>query len=119
MAFDFLNVLYDVRDEEQRAFGEHWVDGAKLMHGEWTLCAIYNCKPDSDGHHVDVYCMAMPARFYKLDVYAWPNSVGEVKPGWEIITGSSAHAVAALMAHEISRGMVGFRPHAKLGGEPG
>ena len=104
---DFMN---DTRDYERAAFGNNWVGPEKFEHGKEVLIAIYPCSEKSDGHRVDVYCIAYPARFYRLDVYDWPNSVGELQPGWEICTGSGAHKIAAHLAREIERGMLGFKP---------
>jgi hypothetical protein len=94
---------------EKQVFGEHWVGGTPESHEE-TLIALYRSEPKSDGQSVAVYCMSMPARFYKLEVRAGYNSVGELKDGYEVSFGTIDCEFVARLAKEISEGMVGFRP---------
>lgn len=106
--FDFL---YDSREDAKTAFGVHWCGPSKFEHGEDALVAKYDKHPpDGDGQSVEVYCCALPARFYRLRVLAGPNSIGEVRPGFSVGTGSSQEELAASIAKAIADGMLGFHP---------
>lgn len=108
--FDFL---YDSREDAKTAFRDHWCGPEKFEHGKDTLVAKYDKHPeDGDGQAVEVYCCAMPARFYRLRILAGPNSIGEVRPGFSVGTGSGQERLAAAIAKAISEGMLGFYPEA-------
>lgn len=102
--------LYKAYDDERTVFGSHWCGQEELPHGEDVLVAKYPKDKDGDGQSVDVYCCAMPARFYRLVVASEPNSIGDDQEGFQITTGSSCHELAAKLAEAIAGGMVGFAP---------
>ena len=79
-----------------------------LPYGKEVLIARYDRIPDGDGQDVEVYCCAMPARFYTLKVLPARDSVGEPMSGYVISSGSGVGQLMARLAEEISRGMIGF-----------
>jgi hypothetical protein len=100
--------LYTPYKHEREAFGGHWCGPESYQHMEDVLCASYKADEGSDGQDVDVYCCAMPARFYKIVAKPGTNSVGDPVPGWEFGTGSSASQLAADIAKAASEGMLGL-----------
>jgi hypothetical protein len=102
-----MEFLYDT-DQEREAFGEHFCGPERLPHGEEVLVAKYpKTPPDGDGQSVEVYCLAMPARFYVLRVAPEPNGFGKAQQGCTVSTGSSMRELAHLMAAAFSTGMLG------------
>ena len=69
-------------------------------------------KRGRDGQSVEVYCTAMPVRFYTIKALPGKNSVGDHLPGFEFGTGSGQDMgeLAGRMAIAISEGMLGFHP---------
>lgn len=59
--------LYEVRDDDRRLFGEHWVGPKVFEPHTKTLVAAYEVTHE-DGERVEVYCEAWPARFLTLRV---------------------------------------------------
>ena len=101
--FDYL---YNAMLEDMTVFGDKWCGPARLEHGKDTLIAQYpKDPPDGDGYPVDVYCCAMPARFYKIVAHPSRNSVDESKNGFTIGTGSIDCEFVAQLAKSISQGM--------------
>ena len=100
--------LYTPYQHELEAFGDNWCGPDVYPHMQDVLCASYKAAEGGDGQSVDVYCCAMPARFYKIVARPGVNSVGDPIPAWEFGTGSSASKLAAEMAHAASKGMLGF-----------
>lgn len=100
--FDFL---YEIRGDEVRAFGPHYIEppGDRLQHGEATLIARYSPNDGSDGKTAEVYVVAMPARFYEVRVEGWPV---------KLTTGSGddSRELVAQIAHAAACGMLGARP---------
>ena len=90
--------MYRPYASESITFGKYWTDPEKYLHGEDVLCARYEAS--GDGHPVEVYCCAMPARFYTIKVLPGPNSCGEMRSGWQLGTGSGMDC--ARLAHEIA-----------------
>lgn len=84
--FSFLNAPYA---DEIAAFGPHWCGPKEYEHGEDALVALYTSSDDSDGQSVEVYCCAMPARFYTLKVLA-----GKTALAIRYLLGSSGPAPA-------------------------
>jgi len=76
--------------------------------------------------------MALPAKFFRIEVDAGPNSMGEEQPGFSLQTGSGTKMQR--LAHDIARaaseGMIGLEGEeketmhygpadmARLGGDP-
>lgn len=106
MVFDELYFPYD---SEKNVFGNKWCGPKKYSHGQDILIAEYP-KASEDGQPVNVYCNAMPARFYTLKVKESNNSIGEPRASFEVSTGSSQVELAASIAEAISEGMLGFVP---------
>jgi hypothetical protein len=108
-----LDPLYSPYPEEVETFGAHWIGPAKYSHSEPVLIATYAKNPkDGDGQTVEIYCEAHPARFYCAKVLPGANSIGAIKRGCEIRTGSgmdSARLIADI-AEAISTGMLGVYP---------
>ena len=99
-------------DSELKAFGANWCGPEHYPHGEDVLVARYPKETDDDGkgdgQSVDVYCCAMPARFYILKVKSEPNSIGDNQDAFEVRTGSSEAKTAAIIAEKVASGMLGF-----------
>ncbi len=74
----------------------------QLQRGVPTIAASYTAN-NSDGHDVEVFVTAMPARFYRIDVAPRGD-----KPGYTITTGSGCADLVHQMAEAIADGMLGF-----------
>lgn len=103
--------MYNTRHDDRAVFGANWCGPDVLPHAKDIVIARYP-KPDGgDGHDVEVTCCALPARFYEVRALPATNSVGDVKPGFTLATGSNnqmarwAHMTAKLIAD----GMIGPR----------
>lgn len=107
--FDTLLTPYD---SELLAFGSNWRGPRQYELHREALVAVYRSADDDDGQTVEVYCTAMPARFYTIRALAGLNSVGDAKEPWEFRTGSSQAQLAADIAKAASEGMLGFHPLA-------
>lgn len=99
---------YDVTAHEREPFGAMWCGPLQLKHGVVTPVAVYHGQ--GDGQTCTVFCTAMPARFYAIQVAPGPNSVGTQQPGYRVETGSGMADAAALVACQIAAGMLGFAP---------
>lgn len=107
-----LGVMYRVRPDDRRAFGERWCCGVdEFPHGQDVLVARYP-KTHEDGQPVDVYVCALPARFYQLEVPASADSGGQSRPGYRIETGSGNHCqvMVAMIAEALAGGMLSVVP---------
>ena len=107
--FDTLYVPY--RDEV-RAFGSNWCGPEKYEGCTRTLIARYVSEYGSDGQTAEVFCYAVPARFYQIHVLAGENSVGEPTAAYEVRFGSSKSELVAEIAQAIAEEMIGFYPTA-------
>lgn len=105
---DPFDSMYESRRTDQKVFGKYWMGPFKFEHGKDTPIAFYKAEEGSDGMNVEVECCAMPARFYKIRVLPTPNSVGEMKPGFTLTTGSSCAELAAQIAEAARDGMLGL-----------
>lgn len=90
---------YGTRAEELATFGDAWRGPERMNNCEPTLVATYYAEPG--GQDVDVYCTAMPARFYELRVRP-----ADAKDGYSIQTGSGCTKWAAHTAKLIAAGMI-------------
>jgi hypothetical protein len=108
-----LSSFYIIEPEEKEVFGDHWCGPDKYKYGEDTLIAKYPVTENTDGQSVEIYCCALPARFYKLHVLESLNSLDKIQPAYTISTGSSAWNIAALIAKNITNGMLEFEPYLK------
>ena len=105
---DPFDTLYEVRHSDFAPFSEHYVGPPlawRIERATPTLIASYK-RESCDGQDVDVYCTAMPARFYSLHVMAGERYDGEPKPACKLNTGSGMAEWAAQTAKLISQGMV-------------
>lgn len=101
--------LYEVKPEDRAPFGPYWKGPEWFTHGDWHIVAEYPKDPeDGDGQVVRLHECRMPARFYKIEALPTPNSVGEVRPGFSISTGSGTEMLelAVRLAKKVSRGMI-------------
>lgn len=92
--------LYVADADDRKPFGDRWCGPAAFEPWKTTLIAHYP-KTSRDGHAVDVYCDAGPARFYLVVARDGLNSVGAPNKGFALATGSgadSARLVAAIAA---------------------
>jgi hypothetical protein len=99
-----FDVLYTPYSQEPLIFGDNWTAPERYEHMKEVLCARYEA--EGDGHPVEVYCAAYPARFYTIKVLPGPNSVGQMRDGWELGTGSSCAQLAHDIATAVSTGML-------------
>ena len=106
---DELNVPYD---EELTAFNRQWCGPDKYETHKETLVARYEAQ--GDGQPVEIYCTAMPARFYTLKALAGKDSVGEPIAPFEFGTGSGIEMarLVAQMGKAIAAGMLGWHNNA-------
>lgn len=87
------------------AFGEHLV--SEHAKRDWTLIAKYPKTPkDGDGQDVEVYCAALPAAFFLIKALPTPNSMNEIKNGFQLSTGTGMEKLVDEMATAISAGML-------------
>ena len=94
------------------AFGTHWCGPARLDHAQPTLVARYPATC-ADGTSVEVFCTAMPALFFLLQVPAT-----EHHPAFHLCTGSGLAGWAADTATLIAAGMVDARAGYPLPSSP-
>lgn len=114
MENSFFGSLYTPYQHEREAFGDNWCGPNSYQHMQDVLCASYKAEDGGDGQDVDVYCCAMPARFYTIVGKPGKNSCGDPAPGWEFGTGSSGSRLAADIAKAASEGMLGFHPVSRI-----
>lgn len=77
----------------------------------WEELRAYPKSPaDGDGQPARVLVFAAPARFYRVEADAAPNSVGEMQPGFVLQTGSGAEMeqLAHTIARAVAEGMIGL-----------
>lgn len=97
-----MSLMYGTLSE-QVVFGAKFCGPAELEHGAKTLIARHPATND-DGARVDVFCTAMPARFYRLNVAATAT-----RPAYTVTTGSDVHASRiSNITSMIADGMLGF-----------
>ena len=101
---DPLHFLYRVTARETAPFkgNSRLTFNDQLQQGVATIAASYSAQ-NSDGHDVEVFVTAMPARFYRVDVAPRGD-----KPGYTITTGSGCADLVRQMAEAIADGMLGF-----------
>jgi len=106
---DPLAILYKVTKEKE-LFGEAYCfEGKAMPQNEWTHIATYQEDCDGTlGPLVKVWCLALPSRFYRLNVF----SLGD-DPAYSLATGSGMGKWAAETAKQISEGMVALE-HGRI-----
>lgn len=80
-------------------------------YGQDACVAIVRKDEGGDGQTCQVYECRMPATFYTVRVSPGVNSVGELKLGYEIGTGSGEEMgeLAGQLAKQIAMGMITFK----------
>ena len=106
--------MYIVRPNERAHFADHWCGPDVLPYGEDVLIAQYVSPEDSDGQSCDVYCCAMPARFYTLKALSGKNSIGEPKKAFTLGTGSGHGLMTRGPGSRYRRGDCGWDADAGL-----
>jgi len=93
-----LKDQYKVSHHETREWGSLWCGPDELKHGEATLIARLVAESD-DGYDVEVFCTAMPARFYAIHA---------IRGGQRRVleTGSGMAEYARATAFHLARGML-------------
>jgi len=88
----------------------HPIGGFKAW--EPVCVAIVRKDAGGDGQTCQVFEKRAPATFYTVRVSPGTNSVGELKLGYEITTGSGQEMgeLAGQLAKAIAQGMIGFEP---------
>ena len=101
---------YEVNEEEKDVFGDKWCGPNSFSEYKKTLIARFSKMQGSDGHDVEVYCSAAPARFYEVKALDTIDSTGHDKKGFSLSSGSGLEMAKfmAELAHNISIGMIGF-----------
>ena len=108
----FMMAKYPPEQHDIEIFGSHWVGPAFSEFNKRHLVARYS-PAHSDGQAVDVYCVAVPARFYTLVVFPRLNKLDNNQaPILELGTGSSCAQLAADIAAAFADGMLGLNESA-------
>lgn len=81
-------------------------------YGQSQCVAIVRKDEGGDGQTCQVFEERMPATFYTVRVSPGVNSIGELKLGYEVGTGSGEEMgeLAGELAKAIASGMISFRP---------
>lgn len=108
----FMTAKYPPEPHDIEIFGCHWIGPAFSEFGKRHLVARYDSE-DSDGHPVEIYCVAVPTRFYYIVVFPRPDrEVSNRTPILELGTGSSSARLAADIAAAFASGMLGLNDAA-------
>lgn len=77
------------------------------IHHDWRTERSYpKSPPDGDGQEADVQVARYPAAFYRVVVHEGSDSVGGIKPGFVLATGSGMSKLAHEIAKAVSEGML-------------
>ena len=104
-----MDELYEPYASELEAFGPNWCGPLQYKHQEEALIAVYEPE-NEDGHRVEVFCTALPARFYRLEVSSRVSYKGDIIPGFTVNTGSGMERQAADIARSLTEGMLAVYP---------
>ncbi len=108
MPDDWLASMYQTRADERAAFGLHWCGPTRFTrHGPLVVVALY--AGHGDGQPVEVWCGAVPARFYEIRARPGANDTRAL-PAWTLSTGTMDAALAHQIALAISEGVLTLRP---------
>ncbi len=103
-----IDFLYKADASDKAILGDlEYCGPAEFSHGEWYKIADIH-KTSGDGYDVEIHECRMPARSFKLVVKPGPDSIGEMRPGFALSTGTG-DAVGALLvavAKQVARGMI-------------
>lgn len=92
---------------ERVVLGDAFCGPDRFEYGVDTLIARLPKDPeDGDGHAVEIYVMAMPARFYEIRALPGVNSSDEPQAGFTLSTGSGMLEWVKETAVHITQGMV-------------
>jgi len=102
-----MDCLYKTTYEDKKIWGDSFCGPTKFIHGKETLISRI-IKRSPDGQTVEVYCTAMPARFYTIKVLEGEKSVYAYKKQFEFRTGSGygMQELSKLIANAIAEGML-------------
>lgn len=105
--FSIMDSLYET-DESDRNLDPDYNAPDKFPYGDWVKIAEF--KGEGDGQDCKVYECRMPARFYKVEAFDTPNSVGKINKGFALSTGSGTEMGKLIfaIARAISEGMIGL-----------
>lgn len=96
--------------DEAKAFGSHWCFRDEFFeYAKETLVATYE-NETGEGHPVEVYCTAMPTRFYRIDAGITRDANGWPVDGFSISTGGGMAALTHQVAIAITRGLLTVEP---------
>jgi hypothetical protein len=101
-----LDFMYKT-DEMKKALGDSFCGPNILPHGQEVRIAIFAEDSENDGNGVELYCCAMPAKFYTVKALDGKNSLGKDIKGFSLNTGSSELDWAVTTAKMINEGMLG------------
>ena len=105
---EMMSELYLVRESEKAPFGDKWIGPEKFEKGQEYLIAKLKREKGSDGHTVEVYCIAFPARFYTIIALPTPPLAEEAKDGFRLSTGTIEPELVAKIAAAIADGILGM-----------
>ena len=100
--------MYEIRADERTPYKENWCGPEHFEHAVPTLIARYKASKESDGQTAEVYCTAMPARFYDVKALQDKNSIDITIDPWTLSTGSGHEmaVLAAEIAKQTAEGMI-------------
>jgi len=106
-----FGVFYSPDEEDRQLFGQYLVEHQTFEHGVYQLVArVPKAFPSGDGYNVEIWEARLPARFYEIRVQSTANSVGEVRSGGVLSTGSGQNcgALALTISTAFAEGFLGF-----------
>jgi hypothetical protein len=110
MLDDLMSPLYFPDRRDTDIFGDHYKPPKKFQYGKWHRIVTLRKEKRGDGGDAFIFECRMPARFFKVVVPDYENSVGEKKKGFTLQTGSGDEMgkLAMQIAHAASKGMLGL-----------
>ena len=101
-----FDALYDTKNMSD-ALNDNWCGPDKLPHAEEVRIAIFDKEDGGDGHKVELYCTAMPAKFFTIKALETRNSAGELRQGFKLNTGSGCFEWSIKTAEMLTEGTLG------------
>jgi len=100
--------MFKTRPEDVELFGDAYCGKPEQKYGEWVTVARYP-KSEGDGLDAEIDECRMPAQFYRVRVLDGTNSIGELKTGFTLGTGSGREMAKLVIeiAKAASQGMLG------------
>lgn len=100
-----LDFLYDT-SEMKKALSGNWCGPSTLAHGIEVRIAVFKDDIKNDGYAVELCCTATPANFYTIKALDSKNSVGDMRKGFSLHTGSGCFEWAVETARMVNTGML-------------